>query len=58
MEILLQILFAGFALLGMVLLVAFVVEFKENPAPHPNYRAGMKTAGLYRATPKRWSGRR
>ncbi|MBZ5520776.1 MAG: hypothetical protein LAP21_00825 [Acidobacteriia bacterium] len=44
MDIVFQILFAGLALLGTALLVVFVIEFREDSAPHPNYRAEMKTA--------------
>lgn len=42
MEIVLQLLFAGISLLGMALLVIFVIEFREDTAAHPHYRAPMK----------------
>jgi inner membrane protein involved in colicin E2 resistance len=44
MEIVLQLLFAGISLLGMVLLVVFVIEFREDSAAHPHYRAPIKGA--------------
>jgi hypothetical protein len=44
MEIVLQLLFAGISLLGMALLVIFVIEFREDTASHPHYRAPIKGA--------------